>query len=263
MKKLMQAGLLMAMLMPTAAVAQSAFDGTWKVDIANAQFPTKPYVYLLKDGTYKCSSCLPPIEVKADGDDHKVTGHPYYDSVNIKVINDRSIAETDKKNGKIVTTGTTTISADGKTLKVEFSDSSNTNAQPVTGAAIAVRIAAGPPESHAISGSWKMSKMENVSENASMITFRVEAGILHMSNPTGQSYAAKLDGTDAPFRGDPGLTSVSVKQIDKSTIEETDKLDGKVIGVQRMVITPDGKTIRFTVHDMLQNTTTTASASKQ
>jgi hypothetical protein len=112
-------------------------------------------------------------------------------------------------------------------------------------------------------GSWKMSKMENVSENASMITFKVEAGILHMSNPTGQSYAAKLDGTDAPFRGDPGLTSVSVKQIDKSTIEEIDKLDGKVIGVQRMEITPDGRTIHFTVHDMLRNTTTTASAAKQ
>jgi hypothetical protein len=105
--------------------------------------------------------------------------------------------------------------------------------------------------------------MENVSESASMIMFRVEAGNLHMSNPTGQSYTAKLDGTEAPFKGDPGQTSVSVKQIDKSTIEETDKRDGKVIGVQRFEITPDGKTIHITVHDMLQNTTTTAFAAKQ
>ena len=102
-----------------------------------------------------------------------------------------------------------------------------------------------------------------MSENAAMITFKVEAGTLHMSNPTGQSYAAKLDGTDAPFKGNPGLTSVSLKQIDKSTIEETDKRDGKVVGVQRMEITPDRKTIHFTVHDLLQNTTTTASAAKR
>ena len=263
MKKLIQAGLAIAVFMPTAAAAQGVFDGTWKVDIDNAQFPTKPYVYVLKDGTYRCSSCVPPIEVKADGQYHKATGSPYYDSVSIKVINDSSIAESDKKSGKIVTTTTTTISADGKTMKVEFSDSSNTNAQSVKGTAVATRIAPGPAGSHAISGSWKMSKMENVSENASMITFRVEAGTLRMSNPTGQSYAAKLDGTEAPFRGDPGLTSVSVKQIDKSTIEETDKRDGQVIGVQRMEVTPDGKTIHFTVHDILQNTTTTASAAKQ
>jgi hypothetical protein len=263
MKNLIQTGLLIALFMPTTAAAQSAFDGTWKVDIDNAQFPTKPYVYVLQDGTYKCSSCVPPIEVKADGHDHMVTGHVYYDAVSIKVINDRSIVETDKKSGKTVTTETTTVSADGKTMKVEFSDSSQTNARPVTGTAITTRVEAGPAGSHAISGSWKMSKMENVSENAAMITFKVEAGALHMSNPTGQSYDAKLDGTDAPFKGDPGLTSVSVKQIDKNTIEETDKRDGKVIGLQRFEITPDGKTIHITVHDMLQNTTTTVSAAKQ
>jgi len=263
MRKLIQTGVSIALLMPTVAAAQKAFDGTWKVDIDNAQFPTRPYVYVLTDGTYRCSSCIPPIEVKADGEDHKVTGNPYYDSVSIKVINDRSIAESDKKSGKTVATSTTTISADGKTMKVEFSDNNNTNAQPMTGTAIATRIALGPAGSHAISGSWKMSKMENVSESASMITFRVGAGNLHMSNPTGQSYTAKLDGTEAPFQGDPGQTSVSVRQIDTNTIEETDKRDGKVIGVQRFEITPDGKTIHITVYDMLQNTTTTASAARQ
>ena len=263
MRKLIQTGLSIALFMPAAAAAQSPFDGTWKVDIENAQLPTRPYVYVLKDGTYRCSSCLPPIEVKADGDDHKVAGNLSHDSVSIKVINDRSITETDKKIGRTVSTETMTISPDGATMKVGFSDHGNANAQPVTGTAVVTRIAPGPAGSHAISGSWKMSKMENVSENAEMITFRVEAGTLHMSNPTGQSYTAKLDGTEAPFNGDPGQNIVSVKQIDKSTIEETDKLNGKVIGVQRFEITPDGKTIHATVHDMLRNTTVTGIATKQ
>ncbi len=263
MRKLIQTGLSIALFMPTAAVAQSPFDGTWKVDIENAQFPTTPYVYALKDGTYRCSSCLSQIEVKADGEDHKVTGDPSRDSVSIKIINDRSITESDKKAGKTIGTKTTTISADGKTMKVEFSDNSNDTAQPATGTAILTRIAPGPAGSHAISGSWKISKMENVSASASMMTFKVEAGALHMSNPTGQSYIAKLDGTEAPLRGDPSQTSVSVKQIDKSTIVETDKRDGKVIGVQRFEITPDGKTLHITVHDLLENATTSASAAKQ
>lgn len=84
-----------------------------------------------------------------------------------------------------------------------------------------------------------------------------------MSNPTGQSYTAKLDGTEAPFKGDAGTTSVSVKQIDKNTIEETDMRNGKTTGIQRFEITPDGKRIHITVHDKLSNTTTTASATKQ
>ena len=46
-----------------------------------------------------------------------------------------------------------------------------------------------------------------------------------MTSATGQSYNAKLDGTDTPFKGDPGVTSVSVKKLGKDTLEETRKRD--------------------------------------
>ena len=68
----------MAVLMPTFTMAQSVFDGTWKTDLSSAKFPQKPDEYLLKDGTYQCETCVPPIQVKADGQDQKVTGQPYY-----------------------------------------------------------------------------------------------------------------------------------------------------------------------------------------
>jgi len=262
-KKLILAGTLLALLMPAVAIAQSAFDGTWKVDMTTAKFPTKPDVRVLQNGTYECKSCIPAIEVKADGQDHKVTGHPYYDTINIKVLNDRSIVETDKKDGKTVSVSTMTVSADGKTLMFDFTDSSNTNAAPVTGKGTQTRVAAGPAGSHAISGSWRMDKIDDVSNNGVMLTLKVDGDTVHMTNPTGQSYTASLDGTDAPYKGDPGVTSVSVKPIDKNTIEETDKRDGKVIGVARMSLTPDGKTLNFTMRDTLQGTTTTASATKQ
>jgi hypothetical protein len=35
------------------------------------------------------------------------------------------------------------------------------------------------------------------------------------------------NGTDAPMKGDPSITSVSVKMIGKDMLEETDKRDGK------------------------------------
>jgi len=37
--------------------------------------------------------------------------------------------------------------------------------------------------------------------------------MLTMTTPTGQKYTAKMDGTEAPFSGDPGLTAVSVKKM--------------------------------------------------
>jgi hypothetical protein len=262
MKKFILAGFLIASFMPAAAMAQSNFDGTWKFDLKTAQFPTKPDVFLLQDGSYECKTCIPPIKVKADGQDHAVTGHPSYDMVNIKVINDRTMEETDKKGGKTVSVGTATVSADGKTITFEFTDTSNPSGGPVTGKATESRVAAGPAGSHAISGSWKMEKMDSLSDNALTITLKVEGDTLHMSSPAGQSYVAKLDGTDAPFKGDPGVTSVSVKWIDKTTIEETDKRDGKPIAVARMTVTADGKTMDLTNHDLMTDTTTKISAKK-
>ena len=123
MKKQRWLVLLAALLMPTLAAAQSVFDGTWKVDMNTAKFPDKPDVYLLKDGMYHCKTCAPAIDVKADGQDQKVSGHPYYDMVSIKVVDDRTVEETDKKNGKTVATSKEWVSADGSTMTFEFTDS--------------------------------------------------------------------------------------------------------------------------------------------
>ena len=116
MKKLLWFVLLLSSLTPGLAMAQSVFDGTWKVDLKTAQFPTKPDVYLLQDGMYHCNTCVPAIGIRADGQDQKVTGHPYFDTVSIKLVDDRTIEEIDKKNGKTVTTSKSWVSPDGKTI---------------------------------------------------------------------------------------------------------------------------------------------------
>src|ERR1035438_8027518 len=119
MKKLLFVGLAILLLMPIVAAAQSAFDGTWKIDMNKVEFPKKPDVYVLQNGMYECKTCVPPYKIKADGTDQKVTGHPYYDTVAIKVVNDHQVEETDKKGGKTVGTSSMTVSSDGKTLRSE------------------------------------------------------------------------------------------------------------------------------------------------
>ena len=224
--------------------------------------PEKPDVYAVQDGRYHCSTCVPPIDVKADGQDQKVTGHPYYDTVAVHVVDDRTVEVTDKKDGKTVATVKTVVSADGKTATVEFSDST-ASTEPVTGKGDAVRVAKGPSGAHALSGSWRYTKTENMSDNAMNVTFKVDADTLNMTAPTGQSYTAKLDGSDAPYKGDPGTTSVSVKRINKNVFEETDKRNGKVISVTRMTVSPDGKTMTMDITDKEHGTTMQLIADKQ
>jgi hypothetical protein len=262
MKKLLWIGVL-SLWMPVLAMAQNVIDGTWKFDLSTAQLPKKPDVFLLQGGVYQCKTCVPPVDVKADGQDQKVTGNPYYDTVSITVVDDRTIEETDKKGPKTVVTSKSTVSPDGNTLTVVFTDSSATNADPVTGKGEATRVTKGPAGAHAISGSWQTAKLENLSANALLVTYQVNGDTLTMSNPTGQAYTAKLDGTDAPYKGDPGTTSVSVKQMGKNTIEETDKRDGKVISVARITVAPDGKSMTVAVTDKLRGTTSQFVAEKQ
>jgi hypothetical protein len=124
-------------------------------------------------------------------------------------------------------------------------------------------VAKGPAGAHAISGSWRTTKLEGFSDNGLAFTYKVEGDSLTMTTPTGQSYTAKLDGTEAPYKGDPGTTSVSVKSMGKNAMEETDKRDGKVISVARITVEPDGKTMKIDVTDKLRGTKSQFVAQKQ
>ena len=263
MRKTKWAVMLGLLLMPLFVVSQSQFAGTWKVDMNKVDFSRKPDVYLLQNGMYECKTCVPPVSVKANGEDQAVSGHPYYDTVAIKVVNDHEIEETDKKNGKVVQTTTVTVSPDGKTATFQFTDSSNTSGSPVTGKGEQERVAKGPAGSNAISGSWRTTKMENLSDNAITWTYKVDGDMLTMTTPTGQTYTAKMDGSEAPMKGDPGVSTVSVKMMGKDTLEETDRRDGKIISVSKSTVTSDGKMMKIDNTDKLRGTTMKFEAMKQ
>jgi hypothetical protein len=84
-----------------------------------------------------------------------------------------------------------------------------------------------------------------------------------MSDLNGNSYDAKFDGKEYPIQGDPGHTMVSLKRIGDRTIEETDKRDGKIVGLYRMTVSSDGKSIHAEYHDKQHGTTTSFTMEKQ
>jgi hypothetical protein len=256
MKKL----LTMLCLAPSLALATTVFDGTWRTQVDSVKVSGPPDAYEISQGMYRCSTCVPPIMVKADGMDQKVSGHDYYDSIAIKIVSDHAVETTRKKAGKTISTDAARVSTDGKTLTEEWVD--YTGSKPGKQTTTSKRLTAAPPGSHEISGTWQQDRLSGASD--SLVTLKYESttdGLKMFWN--GQSYDAKFDGKEYPTKNDPGNTMVSLKRVDANTIEETDRRGGKVTDIVRSVVSADGKNISVEDLDRVHDLKTTYTMVKQ
>jgi hypothetical protein len=243
------------------ASTPSPFDGTWKSKLDAAQFSRKPDTFTIVKGTYSCATCVPAIEVKANGKDQAVTGHDYYDTISVKVLNKASFKTVRKKAGKIAYEDAYEVSGDGSSLDLKFSDLSGT--EPATGEILLKRIAPAPAGTHAASGSWQYDKIKAMSDNGATYKYTATPNGLTMNTMTGQSYEAKFDGKEVPIKGDPGQTIVSLQKIGPRDVEETYKRNGKVVDIADVTISTDGKTMTYVDHDMQHQRTDTYVLEKQ
>jgi hypothetical protein len=248
------------LLVPAAAFASSAFDGTWKARVDSLKVTGKPDVFVIADGMYTCTSCSPQIKVKADGTDQKVSGHDYYDSVAVKIVDPHTVEITNKRAGKVVGTNSLAVSGDGSTLEGKFTDYNG--AKPATGSYTEKRVAAAPTGAHAVSGSWQQNSLSEGNDALTVVSYKMGSDGLTMQS-NGQSYDAKFDGKEYPIAGDPGHTSVTLKKIDANTVEETDHRGGKVTDEIRLATSKDGKTLEVTDKDVVHGQTTTLTLEKQ
>lgn len=232
--------LLALLLAPSFLFAQSRFDGTWQMNMETIQLSAPPEEYLVQDGMYHCFTCGPRVDVKADGNDQRVIGHPYFNTLSVRIVDDHSVEFLHKKDGKPTFRATETVSPDGKTMVEEFSETPAT--QRVTGHATFTRVSSGPPGSHALSGSWEMRTIRNMGSGPTTTYQSTKNGLQESAGNT--SFDARFDGKDYPLIGDPAHSTVSLKRIDENTIEETDKQGGKVIRVTRMMVSRDGKSMK-------------------
>ncbi len=241
--------------------AQSPFDGTWKIELNKVQFPDQPNVLVLQNGNFQCPTCDPKINVKADGTDQSVQGSKAFNTVSVKILDDRNVERTNKKDGKVIGVAKHTVSADGKTDIVEFTEYPEASKQPIKGKQTMVRVAAGPAGSHAVSGSWRIQSV-SASENVLTVTIKTSKDGVVISQLTGQSVDANFDGKDYPIKGNPTGTVASMKKVNERTIIETDKRDGKVVEVDTMTVSDNGKTLTVKAEDKVRGTMTTFIATK-
>jgi hypothetical protein len=255
--------LVSVLLFPTILLAQSPFDGTWTVKLDSIQFSNHPETYLLQNGTYQCDTCVPRLDIKADGKDYKVAGSPLFSTAAVQVIDNNSVRIIEKQRDKVVYEETDAVSPDGSTLTEKMVDSSAANAEPVSGEETLKRVSQGPSGANEISGSWQPVSVKDVSPNGITVSYRSIADGLSASSPTGESYIAKFDGKEYPVQGSPAHTTVSLKRIKANKIIETDELDGRVHYIVRMTVLPDGNTMRVTETDMERGTKTVYTMEKK
>jgi len=243
---------------PGALCAQSPFDGTWVINSDSVQLPEKPEVYVLSEGTFCCFASV--SKVKADGHDHKVAASAYADTESVRVVDAHTVEVIAKKDEKVVFTETYVVSADVNTLTKISKDT--TEAEAVTVETVYRRVDKGPAGSHSISGSWRAFKVKR-SKNGSIIKYKCTADGFSAETPLGERLDAKFDDQFYPVVDDPGHTTASVKLINRNTIEQTSTRDGKIFGVMRLTVAPDGKSIHVVFENKDNNTTSSWEMQKQ
>lgn len=234
--------LLALCLFSSAARSQSPFDGTWVIDSGKSEnlASEKPRVLSVAGGVFRESD----RQIKADGSDQDVPATGYWDTVSVRIVDDRRVEIISKKAGKTTYTETDTVSADGNTLTKVMKDT--TEAEAVTFESDFRRIAPAPAGAHAVSGSWQVVR-ESRSANSTIITYKCTSQGFTAETPLGEKLEAKFDGKLYEMQDDPGHTMVSVKLINPYTVEQTNVRNGKIVFIVTLEVTPDGKAIHATL----------------
>ena len=255
MKKLL---FMISMLLPAFAWTQSPFDGTWMGDLKGSIFNQDiqmPLTILEQNGVFQYSD----INVKADGTDQPTPKSPAFDTVNVKVVEDKTVEVVGKKGGRVVEVVKFTASADGKSCTVNFTLPSDDGKQAVKSTINFIRIAASPSGSHAISGTWK----PHAYIEPHTFIFKSSPNGLILSELGGKSFDAKFDGKDYLVKGAIDGMTVSLAKVNDSTIIETDKVGEKILEVFTMTVSADGRTLAIKSESKELGRTTMFAGTKQ
>jgi hypothetical protein len=249
--------LLLALLLSSqlVAAAPSRFNGTWIIDWASTQLqqPQVPTEFLLAEGMFGTKG----QRIKADGTDQKVPKTADWDTridtVSVRIVDDHKVELVSKKETKTMFTEVDTVSGDGKTLTRVLKDTTGDGA--FTTETVSERIEEGPKGAHLLSGSWQAYEVIE-SKDGATITYRATASGFAAETPLGKKFDARFDGLFYRVEDDPGQAMVRVRVLDPNSVEQTVTRAGKIVGVMRLTLASDGKTIDATYENKLSNTTT-------
>jgi hypothetical protein len=225
------------MALPPAASADSPFDGTWKLNTAKSDLAGETMSFKLSgDGTWKYTDADQSYTFKADGTPI-VT--PMGMQRTFKKTRDDTFESTNTKGGMLLSTGTWTLAADGKTLLIE-SKGTKPDGESFDNSTTYEHTSGGK----GLAGSWKSTKVALSAPNALTLATNGPEVTLTIS-AIKASCQAKWDGKDYPASGptvSDGLTLALTKTGAKS-FKLVVKAKDKVLNIAHYTVAADGKSM--------------------
>jgi hypothetical protein len=243
MNKLITAMAATAIALGVGACGEMAGDetasiaGTWKADVESAEFEDNVNRFLLADGEYTCESCIPPYSITANGE-WQTVDRPGYDGQMIEVVDDSTIQSAARRGDTDIGGATWTVSEDGQSMTVEWTNLDGD--EPTNGSTLYARVDAGPEGSHAVSGSWDVSDIGEMSDAALTFSYTLD-GDQYGNSGNGDSFTGTLGGDAVAIEGNESNVMVAVEQTGDESFRETYTRDGEVISVLDLTI--DGDTM--------------------
>ena len=238
--------------------AADPFAGTWKLNLAKSKFTgQQTKIEDLGQNRYKFTGGADSDTITADG-----TDQPYHDgtthAVTMETPNVRKTVV--KKDGKILSTYTWTLSADGKTMTLKGTQyKPDGTAEDYGGAS--QRIGSGT----GWTGTWESTDYK-VSSPFEAVISAYQGDGLSISYPAYKDVLnMKFDGKDYSENGPNVLagSKSSGRRVNANTLEIADKIRDKVVDKATWKVSKDGKTLTVVAHNTGQPNAQTAVFDKQ
>ncbi len=232
------------LLAGTISAADDPFCGKWKLDqekskIAGEQMKIED----LGNNNYKFIFGNESDTVTADGKDQPVH---YGRTMSLTPDGPNSWKMVIKKDGKVISSMTHTLSADGNTQTVKGTntkpDGSNSDFEVVD-----KRVGSGS----GWGGTWESTDVKIGSPDEYDIEPYESSGLTFSAPASHDTISMKFDGKDYEEKGPnvPADSMSSGKRVNTNTLEVTDKIKDKVMDHTKFEVSPDGKTLTLTIHE--------------
>src|SRR5436190_20028045 len=174
-----------------SAAADAPYAGKWKMNVAKSNFGDTTVTYeQMAGGEMKATMDGQSYTFKTDGKDNMT---PWGMTVAVKAIDAKTWETTEKANGKVMSTGTLKLSADGKMLTMD--DKRNKSDGGTSNESMTFERVSGGP---GLAGKWKTRKLTSSSPETMSLTPKGSDGLLLSLGNMGAVCDAKLDGKDYP-----------------------------------------------------------------
>jgi hypothetical protein len=220
------------------SIASPPYAGTWKLNLAKSDFGETVVTYAeTASGEMQLTTTGQSYTFRMDGKDYPAL---YGATSAWKSINDTTWETVVRQDGKLISTGTNTLSPDGKTL------TSNIKGPRPSGGTfdstrVYERVSGGP----GLVGSWKTkNRPVGTPDIVELIPSGPEGLTIRFPGDREQC-EAKFDGKEYPVVGpiaQPGLT-LALRKTDSRSFDVTGKQQGKRLFTIAFTVSDDGNTL--------------------